>query len=74
LELKLVENWTFLVLFMCELEPKQTFWKKKNFEKRKTKKTRTKGWSKVKQQFLIWSGLPKTGLEPGLIFRTGSGI
>jgi hypothetical protein len=25
LELKLVENWTFLVLFMCELEPKQTF-------------------------------------------------
>jgi hypothetical protein len=40
LELKLVENWTFLVQFMCEMEPKQTFerkiilkkWKKKRLE------------------------------------------
>jgi hypothetical protein len=43
LELKLVENWTFLVLFMCELEPKQTFERKRIFEKRKKGKTRTKG-------------------------------
>jgi hypothetical protein len=38
LELKLVENWTFLVLFMCELEPKQTFERKRILEKRKKKK------------------------------------
>jgi hypothetical protein len=37
LELKLVENWTFVVLFMCELEPKQTFERKRNLKKGKRK-------------------------------------
>jgi hypothetical protein len=51
LELKLVENWTFLVLFMCELEPKQTFERKRILKKGKKKKLEPRADQRLNNSF-----------------------